>query len=360
MEPVTHMLTGACLARAGLNRRTAYATLAMTLAAEAPDLDMLWKLRGPVAEFQHHRGMTHTFVGAPLVALAVVLFCWCFDRLRRGRPPVPPVWWRLWIYALLAVLSHILLDFTNSYGIRPFAPFRWTWYSWDIVFIFEPVLFALLVAGLLAPALLGLVDREIAAKRRSVLRGRGWALTALTGVALLYAVRSGEHARALKLLRQTAFDSRVLRVAAEPLPVNPFHWSGIVETENDYHLADVHTRADTVDVEENNVHYKAAVTPAVAAAKQSWLGRTYLSWSQFPLVEDTGVGTPPDAAKAGPSPTSKEDATESLHRVEFTDMRYGFFDLFGNPADSRLLYGTVFVAPNGQVEAMLMNGKPQE
>ena len=49
MEPVTHFLTGACLARSGFNRRTAYATLAMTLAAEAPDMDVFWGLRGPVA-----------------------------------------------------------------------------------------------------------------------------------------------------------------------------------------------------------------------------------------------------------------------------------------------------------------------
>ena len=28
MEPVTHFLAGACIGRAGLNRRTAYATLA--------------------------------------------------------------------------------------------------------------------------------------------------------------------------------------------------------------------------------------------------------------------------------------------------------------------------------------------
>ena len=51
MEPVTHFLTGACLGRSGFNRKTAYATLAMTLAAEAPDLDMFWRLRGPVDEF---------------------------------------------------------------------------------------------------------------------------------------------------------------------------------------------------------------------------------------------------------------------------------------------------------------------
>ena len=65
MEPVTHLMTGACLARAGFNRKAAYATVAMTLAAELPDLDTLWSFDGPIAGFQHHRGITHTLVGVP-------------------------------------------------------------------------------------------------------------------------------------------------------------------------------------------------------------------------------------------------------------------------------------------------------
>ena len=88
MEPVTHFLTGACLGRSGFNRKTAYATLAMTLAAEAPDLDMFWRLRGPVDEFAHHRGITHTFLGAPFVALAVTGVVWIWHRSRR-RPAGP-------------------------------------------------------------------------------------------------------------------------------------------------------------------------------------------------------------------------------------------------------------------------------
>ena len=40
MEPVTHFLTGATLARAGFNRKTALATVTMTLAAEAADIDI--------------------------------------------------------------------------------------------------------------------------------------------------------------------------------------------------------------------------------------------------------------------------------------------------------------------------------
>ncbi|MGD1064679.1 MAG: metal-dependent hydrolase, partial [Terracidiphilus sp.] len=68
MEPVTHFLTGACIGRAGFNRKTAYATLAAVLAAEAADLDVLWGFAGPVEGLKHHRGITHTFWAVPVVA----------------------------------------------------------------------------------------------------------------------------------------------------------------------------------------------------------------------------------------------------------------------------------------------------
>ena len=100
MEPVTHFLTGACLGRTGFNRRTAYATLAMTLAAEAPDLDVFWGVRGPVAGFEHHRGFTHTFLGAPVVALAVTAVVWLWHRSRKQEPTIPPRWALLWLLSL--------------------------------------------------------------------------------------------------------------------------------------------------------------------------------------------------------------------------------------------------------------------
>ncbi len=366
MEPVTHFLTGACLGRAGFNRRAAYATLAMTLAAEAPDLDVLWSWRGPVAGFEHHRGITHTFIAAPVVAAVVTLFCYGVHRLRRQPPSVAPHWLRLWIYAWLATLSHLLLDFTNNYGVRPFFPFQPRWYSWDIVFIFEPMLFVLMLGGLVVPGLLGLADREIS-KKRVVFRGRGWAIAALVGVAVLYAWRGTEHARAVRLLQQSAWsvggsERPVLRVAAEPFPINPFHWQGVVETDLAYQLADVDTRTDTVNADETrDVLYKPPVTPAVAAAKQSWLGRVYLDWSQFPLVEDVGAGSPP----AGDHSTGAEDP--HLEQVDFHDVRYGYSDWFGRSAYGargdgrrrRPLSGSVYVAPNGQIEATYMNDRPQ-
>jgi inner membrane protein len=352
MEPVTHFLTGACLGRAGFNRKTAYATLAMTLAAETPDLDMLWGFRGPLLQFEHHRGFTHTLLGAPVVSLVVTLFCWGLHKLRRGKPPIEPRWIVLWLCALVAVLSHILLDFTNSYGVRPFAPLHPRWYSWDIVFIFEPVILAFLLGGLVFPALLGLVDREISTRRTRVFRGRGWAIAALVGVAALYILRSTEHAGAVRLLEQTSFNRPVLRIAAEPFPLNPFHWQGIVETDNAYHLSDVDTRTETIEEDPRaGVIAKPEVTPFVAAAKQSWLGRVYLDWSQFPLVQDIGVASPPDLP---------DDATGHLHEVDFHDLRFAYRDWFGNRGGRKPLSGSVFVAPHGQVEATYMEGHPED
>src|SRR5581483_5722900 len=126
MEPVTHVLTGACLARAGFNRRAAYATFAMAGAAELPDIDSLRGFRGPVEALQHHRGITHTFLGVPFEAAFVVLVCYAIHRWRaarhaqRPRPvaqgdhvPVrrpltaaPVRWGALYGFSVIALLSH--------------------------------------------------------------------------------------------------------------------------------------------------------------------------------------------------------------------------------------------------------------
>src|SRR3954451_24350447 len=193
MEPLTHFLTGACLGRAGFNRKTALATLTMTLAAEAPDIDVFAYYKGPVFGFAHHRGITHTFVGLPIVCAAVLLLVWLIEqamrrfgnqekritRLERRALPTKTRWGVLYALALIAGLSHILLDFTNNYGVRPFEPFSYRWFAWDIVFIFEPLLYVALIGGLVLPPLFALINEEVGARARRP-RGRTSAIVALT------------------------------------------------------------------------------------------------------------------------------------------------------------------------------------
>src|SRR6202034_248348 len=211
MHPITNLMTGACLARAGFNRKAAYATVAMTLAAEAPDLDTLWAFGGPIAAFQHHRGWTHTFLGIPFEAAIVVGIIWLYHRWRSRRPsakpPIAPVrWGLLYLFILIALLSHLLLDWTNNYGLRPFFPFNPRWYAGSFVFIVEPVLLLILFTALLLPWLLGLTDTEIGV-RRTQFRGRGWAIFALCGMVVVWCWRWAEHAQAQAMLESTSVSS---------------------------------------------------------------------------------------------------------------------------------------------------------
>jgi inner membrane protein len=351
MEPVTHFLTGACLGRTGFNRRTAYATLAMTLAAEAPDIDVFWSFRGPVAGFQHHRGFTHTLLGVPLVALAVTTIVWLWHRSRKQQPTIPPRWPLLWLLSLLAALSHIFLDWTNNYGVRPFSPFNPRWYALDIAFILEPVVFAALLLGLLLPAIFGLADREMGAGK-PLFRGRGWAIAAMFLVGIDLGVRAVEHHRALHLISNARFGNQpMLRSGAEPYPVNPFHWFAVVETGAYYQTGSVNTRAETVDTsDQDDVIFKPPVTPAVEAAKRSWLGRVYLDWARFPLVTDRGRANLVASDDLAPQP---QDTA-----VEFRDLRFAYG--FLSRGNNRALTAWVYVTPAGAIDAMVMNNRLQK
>lgn len=289
MEPITHFLTGACLGRAGLNRKTALATLTLTLAAEAPDLDVLSRIHGPAFGFAHHRGFTHSFLGVLIDAAAVVGFVYLIWRLRGKKvkdPNLPPRWSLLFFYACLAGLSHILLDFTNNYGVRPFWPFSEKWYSWDIVFIFEPVMFTCLLLGLIVPALFSLIDTEIGARRRGP-RGRLAATLALVAVVCLWAIRDYEHRRAVAALATRTYNgAEPAKASAYPDLSNPFRWYGVVETSNFFVLAPVDSRVPEVDPEDKmQIRYKPEETPVTLAAKRSYLGRVYLDWAKYPITQ---------------------------------------------------------------------------
>ncbi|HEY3930607.1 MAG TPA: metal-dependent hydrolase [Candidatus Koribacter sp.] len=323
MEPVTHFLTGACLGRAGLNRKTALATVTLTLAAEAPDIDILWYFKGSTVGFAHHRGFTHTLLGVPfmaaLVVAAVWLVRWLFLKLRHGRPlksrfPRPPIRWGvLYLYACIALLSHLLLDFTNNYGLRPFAPFNPHWYAWSIVFIIEPVLLAALTIGLIMPPLFGLISSEVGA-RQTAPRGRGWAIFALLAMVATWGVRDYEHRRALSAMDAVDYHGeQAQRRMASPYMLTPFRWSAVVETRDFFETFPVDSLTPEVDPQNQAaMYYKPPETDVTLAAKKSYVGRVYLDWAMYPFIE-----------------TEHLEAPDQGTMVRFDDLRFAYIDRRG-------------------------------
>lgn len=277
----------------------------MTLAAEAPDLDVLWGFKGPVYGFAHHRGFTHSFLGLFIVAAVVVGFMYLVWRLRGRKtniPNLPPRWGLLFVFAYIAGLSHILLDFTNNYGVRPFWPFCEKWYSWDIVFIVEPALYIILIAGLVLPALFS--------RSETPPRGRRFAVAALICLGLFYAFRDHEHRHAVHALEQQQFESAApVRVSVYPYYWHLFRWYAVVETRDSFATSDVDSRNGQLNESELAYFAKPPETPATLAAKRSYLGRIYLSWAQYSLVTETAAG---------------EDSV-----VHFRDLRYDYPGLRG-------------------------------
>jgi len=329
------------MGRAGFNRKSALATLTMVLAAEAADVDVLWGLKSPLAALQHHRGITHSFFGVPFIAAATLGVVYVIHRLRQRRPGAitprgkPPVrWGYLYLFALLAALSHLLLDYTTAYGIRLFEPFNYRWYSWDLVYILDPLIWAVLIAGLALPALLGLINQEIGARSQGP-RGRTGAVVALVCLALIWGVRDYQHRRAV-----TAMDSFLYRgaepqrVAAYPYMINPFRWHGVVETADFLETVPVNSLEPEVNDAQARIFYKPEETEVLRVADSSYFGHVYLDWAVFPYVREQKL----------------EGATRGYF-VEFQDLRYTYPEESGRTA----LGGYVVLDPELHVLMQGMN-----
>jgi inner membrane protein len=308
----------------------------------------------------------------PVVAAAACGVVWLLHRWRQHRlarrphpapdpdstlPSPQPVRWA-WVYlaALLSGLSHILLDWTNNYGVRPFFPFNPRWYAGSIVFIVEPVLWALLFTAMLFPWIFGLADREIGA-RRQPFRGSGWAIFALCGMVALWCFRwvQQDEARTILSQQQVAADP-VQRIALEPYPINPFRWHAILETANYFQTAEINTRTGFIDSEApRDLLYKPTDTPAVEAAKRTFLGQVYLDWGRWAVVRDVGQmtipGTDPPQLRPGRTWTT----------VQFSDLRFDYaFRGTGGSTGTAPLSGWVYIIDGHEDGGEFMNGREQK
>jgi inner membrane protein len=150
MDNVTHTLIGFALGRVARGRRKEpdpTLTWAAVIGSNLPDLDFVTPVF--VSLFDHqpkleylllHRGHSHTFALAPLLAAVTTgLALWIGGEksLRRAG--------KVFALALIALAVHIGADSWNNYGVHPFYPWNNRWYYGDFVFILEPFIWLALI-----------------------------------------------------------------------------------------------------------------------------------------------------------------------------------------------------------------------
>jgi inner membrane protein len=298
MDNLTHSLTGLMLSQAGLKRFYPQATLVLILSANIPDIDFVAIVRGPLYYFEQHRGITHSIAAAPVMALLAVLITCAIARSMRG-------WVVAWGLALIGVASHLLLDWTNVYGIRFLYPFSAQWFHLDLINLFDLLVWAVLLLGWVGPMLGKLVSGEIGAKPGS---GRGMAIFALSFFLIYDFGRFLSHQRAVEILNSRVYaEGPPIRAAAFPSAgVSPLEWQGWIERPEFVMRFAVNVLKE-FDPTAGKTIFKPPPSPAIEAARQAHPVAVFLRFAQYPLWSVMAVDNP-----------------EGAQDVEVTDWRFPF------------------------------------
>lgn len=123
------------------------------IGSQAPDFDTLLRFKGNASYIRNHRGASHSI---PAIVGWTALISVVLQLFYRGSLP----WLHLIGWVMLAVCVHVMTDLFNAYGTQAIRPFSSKWISWNIIHIFDPVIFTLHVIAISVWAF-GLVNPAI-------------------------------------------------------------------------------------------------------------------------------------------------------------------------------------------------------
>ena len=291
MDNITHSLTGALAAkvieRQGLpeadqrkQRRVLFWLL--VLCANLPDIDVLFSVfGGRLFSLQHHRGITHSFLFAPFLALLPAIIIYTFGKLRNFKI--------VWLASFLGIVIHIFFDLVTPFGTEIFSPLSTTRYSLDWMFIVDPIFTALL--GL--PLLFGKIFQK---RRKAIVLGG-------TGLVLVYlSLEMINHGTVLQQVEGGLNEKGVAatKVSALPQPLSIFRWMGLAQTKVGVMQTffSVFGDADSLSF----TTYENPMDEFVLKALQTETGRWYTTFGRYPLIRSFEEG--------------------NRHVVEFRDLQF--------------------------------------
>ena len=162
------------MAESGLGRVCRWATPALVVGANLPDIDGVAQMFGTDASLGFRRGWTHGVLAMallPLFCAGLMLGIDWLRRRKRGGQAVPAIPLLLLLY--LATFTHPLLDWLNTYGVRLLMPLSERWFYGDALFIIDPWFWLAVGASVVLAR---------SSRRRSL---GAWALLALVTTAIV-------------------------------------------------------------------------------------------------------------------------------------------------------------------------------
>jgi inner membrane protein len=238
------------------------------IASNLPDIDVLaFTTSTPAVALR--RGWTHGVLAdffLPLILTGVILLV--LRLRRRADVEVKPLW--LLVLSYIGVVSHVLLDLLNNYGVRLLMPFERRWFYGDSLFIIDPWLWLVLGGGV-----------WLARRSRSTAPARKVLVLAVLYITVM--VISARAAREIVADEWRSMRGNELRsLMVGPVPVNPFERTIIADAGDHYETGGftwlpVHVTFDPDIVPKNDQD------PRVRRARDAPGVRAFLIWSRFPF-----------------------------------------------------------------------------
>ncbi len=348
MDTITHGIAGALIGKAVFRGEDLFAshpmnrgrivTWSLMLGAIFPDSDVIRDFfsSDKLLIITWHRSITHSLVMLPLWALLLAVITRAFASSRKWEAPAFPALFA--IYAV-GILSHILLDLVTTFGTMIWSPLGWSRPAWDLVFIVDFTLTAVLLvpqllawvyshpekakrraiamwlAFLPAPFLIAKIGQVVGApiSDQVVLAAmiifavafllpalRGWGLkiphdkwnrvglaTALTYISFTFFAHHVALARVKKFAELDHL--QVQSIGALPLPPSLWHWDGLVRTDHGVYelrmdLGDKHLSDADLLSQEHRYFPDASPNSYIDAARRLPQVQKFMWFARFPVT----------------------------------------------------------------------------
>lgn len=262
MDSLSHALIG--IAVAGLSGQPLSfhdpIYIATILGAQAPDFDIIAQVKGKFSYIRQHRAFSHSIPGLGLWSIIISMGLYFL---------MPQTNFFLLLgWSFAGGLSHIVIDYFNTHGAAILWPFRKERKSLQLLNVFDPILFVLLLSVYTLSLTMFMLS---------------CATFLIIGIYL--AIRIALRKKARKNLGEIFYNQEIIQLTIMPSLKRILYWDFVLETKQSYVVGQLGAVYPILETKATLIKHKN-VSRFTLEAKKTPLGGFFTTFTPFIYFEE--------------------------------------------------------------------------